>query len=208
MASETKPGESHPIIADFQILFSSEEDVRQTRRYRKEDKQQRRVTMKKTSLAALILFVLIVALMSNARAQSPQQTLDQYVSDLQKNPHDNALREKIIKHVQTMRPSPVIPEEARRHYVMAKTFYKDARKIEDYNAAVDAFQKALLIAPWWPDANRELGIAAKGAQRYEDAIAALKLYIATNPGKDKARATQDEIYKIEAKKKDLQKNRQ
>jgi len=163
--------------------------------------------MKMTSLAALILFVLIVALMSNARAQSPQQTLDQYVSDLQKNPNDNALREKIIKHVQTMRPSPAIPEEARRHYVMAKTFYKDAKKIEDYNASIDEFKNALLIAPWWPDANRELGIAAKGAQRYDDAIAALKLYIATNPGRGKARATQDEIYKIEAKKKKLQQKR-
>jgi tetratricopeptide (TPR) repeat protein len=163
--------------------------------------------MNKTSLAALILFVLIVALMSNARAQSPQQALDRYVSELQKNPNDNALREKIIKHVQTMRPSPAIPEEARRQYVMAKTFYKDAKKIEDYHAAMDAFQNALLIAPWWPDANRELGIAAKGAQRYDDAIAALKLYIATNPGKDKARATQDEIYKIEAKKKKLQQKR-
>ncbi len=163
--------------------------------------------MKKTCLAALILFVLIVALLSNARAQSPQHTLDQYVSDLQKNPNDNALRETIIHHVQTMRPSPAIPEEARRHYIMAKTFYKDAKKIEDYDVSMDAFKKALLIAPWWPDANRELGIAAKGAQRYDDAIAAMKLYIATNPGKDKARATQDEIYKIEAKKKELQKKR-
>jgi tetratricopeptide (TPR) repeat protein len=90
---------------------------------------------------------------------------------------------------------------------MAKTLYKDSKKIEDYNASMDEFKKALLIAPWWPDANRELGIAAKGAQRYDDAIAALKLYIATNPGKDKARATQDEIYKIEAKKKELQQKR-
>jgi tetratricopeptide (TPR) repeat protein len=163
--------------------------------------------MKMTTLAALILFVLIFALMSNARAQSPQQTLDQYVSDLQQNPSDNALREKIIMHVQTMRPSPAIPEEARRHYVMAKTFYKDAKKIEDYNASVDEFKNALLIAPWWPDANRELGIAAKAAQRYDDAVAALKLYIATNPGRGKARATQDEIYKIEAKKKELQQKR-
>jgi tetratricopeptide (TPR) repeat protein len=174
----------------------------------KEDKpRQGRITMKKTSLAALILFVLIVALMSNARAQSPQQALDQYVSDLQKNPNDNALREKIIMHVQTMRPSPAIPEEARRHYVMAQTFYKDAKKIEDYNVSMDEFKKALLIAPWWPDAYRELGLAAKGAQRFDDAITALKLYIATNPGKDKARATQDEIYKIEAKKKELQQKR-
>jgi tetratricopeptide (TPR) repeat protein len=163
--------------------------------------------MKKTSLAALIIFASIFALMSNARAQSPQQTLDQYVSDLRKNPNDAALREKIIKHVQTMRPSPAIPEEARRHYVMAKTHYKDAKKIEDYIVAMEEFRKALLIAPWWPDANRELGIAAKGAQRYDDAIAALKLYIVTNPGRDKARATQDEIYRIEAKKKELQQKR-
>jgi tetratricopeptide (TPR) repeat protein len=90
---------------------------------------------------------------------------------------------------------------------MAKTYYKDAKKIDDYNASIDEFKNALLIAPWWPDANRELGIAAKGAQRYDDAIAALKLYIATNPGRNKARATQDEIYKIEAKKKELQQKR-
>jgi tetratricopeptide (TPR) repeat protein len=178
---------------------------RPTRRNRKEDKpHQGRMTMKEISLAALILFVLIFALMSNAQAQSPQQTLNQYISDLQKNPGDNALREKIIKHVQTMTPSPAIPEEARRHYVMAVTLSKDSKKIEDYNASIDEFKSALLIAPWWPDANRELGIAAKNAQRYDEAIAALKLYIATNPGRDKARATQDEIYRIEAKKKELQ----
>jgi tetratricopeptide (TPR) repeat protein len=162
------------------------------------------MTMKNMSLAALIILVLIFSIMSNARAQSPQQTLNQYVSDLQKNPNDNALREKIIKHVQTMTPSPAIPEEARRHYVMAQTLSKDSKKIEDYNASIDEFKSALLIAPWWPDANRELGIAFRGAQRYDDAIASLKLYIATNPGRDKARATQDEIYRIEAKKKELQ----
>ena len=67
--------------------------------------------------------------------------------------------------------------------------------------------RRLFLSPPAADANRELEIAAKGAQRYHDAIAALKLYIATNPGKDKARATQDEIYKIEAKKKKLQQKR-
>jgi tetratricopeptide (TPR) repeat protein len=160
--------------------------------------------MKRISLAAVILFVLISAQIANAQAQSQQQTLNQYTADLQKNPNDNALREKIVKHVQDMTPSPAIPEEARRHYVMAMTYYKDSKKVEDYNASIEEFKRALLIAPWWPDANRDLGLAFRGAQRYDDAIAALKLYIATNPGKDKARATQDEIYRIEAKKKELQ----
>jgi len=160
--------------------------------------------MKRISLAAVILSVLIFAFMANAQAQSKQQTLNQYIADLQKNPNDNVLREKIIKHVQDMTPSPAIPEEARRHYVMAMTYYKDSKKVEDYNASIEEFKRALLIAPWWPDANRDLGLAFRGAQRYDDAVAALKLYIATNPGKDKARATQDEIYRIEAKKKELQ----
>jgi tetratricopeptide (TPR) repeat protein len=160
--------------------------------------------MKRISLAAVILFVLIFAFIANAQAQSQQQTLNRYIADLQKNPNDNALREKIIQHVQNMTPSPAIPEEARRYYVMATTYYKDSKTIEDFNAAIVEFKRALLIAPWWPDANRDLGLAFRGAQRYDDAIAALKLYLATNPGKDKARATQDEIYRIEAKKKEGQ----
>lgn len=67
--------------------------------------------MKRICLAGLLVFVLIFALMSTVQAQTPQETLNQYVSDLQKNPNDNALREKIIRHVQTMKPAPAIPEE-------------------------------------------------------------------------------------------------
>lgn len=58
-----------------------------------------------------LFFVATFLAAFSAQAQSPQQTLNQYVSDLQKNPDDNALREKIIKHVQTMKPAPAIPEE-------------------------------------------------------------------------------------------------
>ena len=48
----------------------------------------------------------------HAQSANPQQILTQYVSDLQKNPNDYALREKIIRHVQTMKPVPAVPEEA------------------------------------------------------------------------------------------------
>jgi len=157
--------------------------------------------MKKICLTALIIFVLIFALMPTVQAQSPQQTLTQYVSDLQKNPNDNALREKIIRHVQTMKPAPPVPEEARRHYVMALTLFKGAKKIEDYGESIEEFKSALLIAPWWAEANRDLGMALEAAKRYDEAISALKLYMASSPGEEKARAAQDEIYKIEGMKK-------
>jgi len=155
--------------------------------------------MKKIYPATLLVCMLLFVIISAVQAQTPQQTLTQYISDLQKNPTDYALREKIIKHVQTMSPAPAIPEEARRHYVMAKTLFDGAKKVEDFNDPIAEFRGALLVAPWWADANRDLGLALEAAQRYDEAITYIKLYMATNPGNERARAAQDEIYKIEAK---------
>jgi len=136
---------------------------------------------------------------AHAQRTNPQEILNQYIADLQKNPNDNALREKIIRHVQTMKPSPAIPEEARRQYIMGKTLFEDAKSVQDFNDAIEKFRKALLIAPWWPEANRDLGMALQAARQYDEAIKALKLYIATNPGEELSRRAQNEIYKIEAR---------
>lgn len=159
--------------------------------------------MKKIRLTVLLSVVLVFTGITAAYAQSatPEETLKQYVSDLRKNPDDYSLREKIIKLAQEMKPAPPIPEEARRHYVMALTLFKEARKAEDFKEPVEEYKSALLVAPWWPEANRDLGLALEAAQRHNEAIRALKLYIASGPGEEKTRAAQDEIYKIEAKKK-------
>jgi hypothetical protein len=82
---------------------------------------------------SFVLFMLLMIIpVGSVQAQTPQQTLTQYLSELQKKPDDNALRERIIRHAQTMRPVPAIPEEARRHYVMAKTLFDGAKKVEDF----------------------------------------------------------------------------
>lgn len=52
-------------------------------------------------LFAFFVLILIVVPDLYAQSSNPTETLKQYISDLQKNPNDNALREKIIKHVQT-----------------------------------------------------------------------------------------------------------
>ena len=68
--------------------------------------------MKRICLAVLLVFMLLFVFISAVQAQPPQHTLNQYIADLQKNPGDYALREKIIRHVQTMKPAPPIPAEA------------------------------------------------------------------------------------------------
>lgn len=147
------------------------------------------------------LIVLAVAFLPLfAQAQTPQQTLTQYISDLQKSPHNNTLRERIIRHVQTMRPAPAIPEEARRYFVKGTTLQKGAKDIGGYGLAVNAYNEALLLAPWWPEAYYNLSLALEQSGRFDDAAGALKLYLLTNPAPQDARAAQDRIYALEAKK--------
>jgi hypothetical protein len=155
--------------------------------------------------ATVVLFLVAVLSLSlsicaQAQSSTSQQRLQQYVADLQRNPNDTALREKIIKLALEMKPAPAIPEEARRHYVMAKTLFDGAKKPEDFGDSIAEFKSALLAAPWWPEANRDLGLALEAAQPFDEAITYVKLYMATNPGEERTRAAQDEIYKIGAKK--------
>ena len=158
---------------------------------------------KKSYFIMIFIGVLLLSFMSlPANAQSQQQTLNQYIADLQKNPDDNALREKIIKHVQAMKPKPAIPETAREHYVMATTFIEKAKDSAGYERAIEEYKAALLAAPWWSATYKKLAIVQKAAAKYEDAINSLNLYILTQPAD--TRDAKDEIYKLKALQKEQQ----
>ena len=157
--------------------------------------------MKKISFAALLVFVIVLVLISTVQAQSPQQILNQYISDLQKNPNDYGVREKIVKYVQTMKPAPAILEEARRHFIEGNVLLKAAQDQKGYGLAVEAYRQCLLIAPWWAEAYYSYSIALEQVNQFDEAMNALKLYIAANPGEGESRKAQDKIYEMGAKKK-------
>lgn len=155
--------------------------------------------MRKEYLKLPLLFLLLLFFPTYVvHAEDSNQTVKQYIADLQNSPNDNALREKIIKHVQTMKPSPQIPEEARRQFIKAQVLQKEAKDVNGYELAINAYKQALLLAPWWPEAYNNLGFVLELAGRFDEAISSFKLYIATNP--PDSRAAQDKIYAIEAKK--------
>jgi tetratricopeptide (TPR) repeat protein len=160
--------------------------------------------MKKLKLSFIYLFLLATCIslaLANAQAQSTQQTLNQYISDLQKNPNDYALREIIIKHVQTMKPAPTLPEEARRYFIEGNTLVKAAKGATGYGLALDSYRQCLLIAPWWAEAYNNYAVALELAGQFDEAVNALKLYIAANLNEGELRKAQDKIYEIGAKKK-------
>jgi tetratricopeptide (TPR) repeat protein len=80
----------------------------------------------------------------------------------------------------------------------AATFQKEAKSSEDYELAIKAYQEALLIAPWWPEAYYNLSVAQETAGKLDDAMRSLKLYILTGP-RD-AEEAENRLYALEAKK--------
>ena len=150
--------------------------------------------------ASLLALAALFTGAATAQAQSPQQTLSQYVSDLQKNPNDYALREKIIRHVQTMKQKPAVPDEARKYMDRGIAAFEGAKGEEDFRAASAEFSKAVNLAPWLGDAYRNLAIAQDKSGQYDAALKNLRLYLLTSPSPaDEAWAT-SLINKVEYRK--------
>jgi hypothetical protein len=49
-----------------------------------------------------------------------------------------------------------IPEEARRHFVIGTTLFKDSKSFDDYQQVVNQFKLAVDLAPQWPEARFNL----------------------------------------------------
>jgi tetratricopeptide (TPR) repeat protein len=151
-------------------------------------------------MVSSVLILSSVFCAAPAQSQTSQDILKQYVADLQKNPNDYALREKIIKHVQTMKPAPAIPEEARRYLVRGKAAFKGAKEARDFNDAAEEFKKALLYAPWLAEGYYNLGIVQDKAGLYADAMQSLTFYLMAAPNAPDAEKVKELIYEIEYRK--------
>jgi thioredoxin-like negative regulator of GroEL len=94
---------------------------------------------------------------------------------------------------------PAIPEEARKHFVMGTTLFKDAKTADDFAAVESEFKQAADLAPQWPDARYNLALAKDAAGDYSGAMDDLKLYQKFKLSESEARTVQDKIYALEAK---------
>jgi hypothetical protein len=94
-------------------------------------------------------------------------------------------------------PAP-IPEEARRHFIMGTTLFKEAKSANDFAQVENQFNQAADLAPQWPDARYNLALAKEAAGDLSGAMADLMLYQEFKLSDTAARAVQDKIYVIEA----------
>jgi len=153
----------------------------------------------KMILLGLMLLALICVFAIPARAQTGNADFQQAVAAYQQSPND-ANAEKVIRMAAAMDKLPPIPEEARRHFVRGTALFKDAKTMDDYDQVAGEFKQAVHLAPWWPDARYNYALVQEAAGVYDWAIKNLKLYLLFKLSEVDARAAQDRIYAIEAKR--------
>jgi len=88
---------------------------------------------------------------------------------------------------------PQLPEGAVRFKVQAEAAVQQKR----FSDAVDLYDQALEIAPWWPAGRYNRGLILGELKDYEGAIGELKRYLKIDPDAANARAVQLKIYEWE-----------
>ena len=158
--------------------------------------------MMRLKMSFVFLFVSAMFLVSfpgPAQASSQQETLQQYVADLQKNPDalDGTLLGKIIKQAQEMTPAPVIPAEAVKFADRGEYAAKTAKTESDFADAAEEYKKAMLIAPWVAGYWFNIGVLREKANQPQRAANGFKLYLLAEPNAKDAREVQKRIAGLE-----------
>lgn len=96
----------------------------------------------------LLTIVFSFLILTNTAFAQTQAELSQMVAELKTNPNDNALRERIIKLAPTVKPAPVISDEAIRFEGRGQAAFADAKSEADYVAAAQEYEKAVAADPW------------------------------------------------------------
>lgn len=152
--------------------------------------------MKPTS-QIIILILAILTSLASAYAQTPREQLKQMAEQLQKTPTDNALREKIIKLSQNLRPAPAVPEEAERRMARGEAAFESAKDVSGYDNALREFQAAANAAPWYANAYFNLGVAQEKAGNAKEAMESFRFYLLAAPDGKDAAEVKKRIYKLE-----------
>lgn len=87
----------------------------------------------------------------------------------------------VVRVAARMNPKPAIPARAREHMVRGEVIVGEGGKLETLREAAGEFEKALDLAPWWPEARFNFGLVLGELGRYDDAIGQLKLYLESGP---------------------------
>lgn len=110
------------------------------------------------------------------------------------DPEQEAAFERAAQNYRNASVKPQLPEEAVKYKVQAELAVQQKR----FDDAVDLYDQALDIAPWWPAGHYNRGLILGELQDYQGSMRALQKYLKLEPGASNARAVQLKIYQWES----------
>jgi tetratricopeptide (TPR) repeat protein len=110
------------------------------------------------------------------------------------DPAQEAAFERAAQSYRNAQVKPQLPEEAVKYKVQAELAVQQKR----FDDAVDLYDQALGIAPWWPAGHYNRGLILGELQDYQGGIRALQKYLKLEPDASNARAVQLRIYQWES----------
>lgn len=147
-----------------------------------------------TSLAVLLSLASSGAFShAQSPAPAPREQLQQYVTQLQANPSDDALRTKIIHLALTLDPKPADPPDIAETIGAAWYAFKNAKSTTDLQNSAELYAKAALEAPWRADFYFNEGVALEKAKRLGDALKAYQFYLLAAPNATDGEAVREDI---------------
>jgi tetratricopeptide (TPR) repeat protein len=106
---------------------------------------------------------------------------------------DEAAFNRALQSYRNAPNKPEFTEDVRRFKVQAETAVREKR----FGDAVEFYQSALNIAPWWPEGHFNSALLFGEIGDYETAVDEMKRYLQLVPDASNARAAQDKIYEWE-----------
>jgi ankyrin repeat protein len=131
---------------------------------------------------------------------TPEEIFWSDVRWLGKYPNDRELRAKIITRAQQFIPPPEIPQEAHKALDKGAVLFRKAKDPSDFELSISSFKDAIRIAPWWPEAYYNLGLALGRAEKFDEAVEAMNLYLVSNPNESGAKGARQQLLEFEAGK--------
>jgi ankyrin repeat protein len=98
-----------------------------------------------------------------------------------------------------------VSDEAKKHVDRGLAAMEIAKSPEDFEPAIKEFERAIKLAPDWPEAYRQLALAQEKADKYGDAAASLKQYLRLAPSASDAETVNNLIEKLKNRIKSIAK---
>ncbi|MES2201651.1 MAG: tetratricopeptide repeat protein [candidate division FCPU426 bacterium] len=136
----------------------------------------------KSKILRMILACLVMLAPARPSLQAgTKEDFEKAVSDLQSDPGNMGLRKKILQLAGSLKSLPETPEQVAILQGKAAYMIKNADSPAGYLPAVDAYQKASLLAPWIPELYYNLGLVQEKAGDPKGAMDSFNLYLSSNP---------------------------